>query len=572
MDASHHQVSSAWDEETAAALELIHMKHQRPPHTEECDAASELLLAILQGTNDSHHRLLAPRRRCPALLTAGDDSGASPSTVAPCKNGIDELTEFPIPIADSRDNQFLSPLQCHVRTNCAEYFAATASNATRGRQTPVEEGRIGVRCAFCKHLPRAQQAAQASEFIFFYLLSFLCICSSCIRSHDHLFRMPHLFTLASFPNKIASIYSSVVMLQCRHFPNCQVMPDSAREVLANLKKAGNSPAATLSGNTRQEYWADSARDMGFVDTNGGIRFAPHAQASPALSFGESKTLEDGVIRSTNDVEEELSAFPESMTMLGLPRPNVVSPFEPIISSPISVDFVRFIGSSKLVTFEDRDLVPDYVFLSLAQLQPCQITNDDRIAAYKDRPDGFMGLCCRHCQGSRPGPGFGRVFPESIRSLAQTTTTQTIVKHLTSKCQHVPSDIKDAISSLLQDATEDSKNSATDDGRRKYGSRKEFFQGIWDRLQVCGHATSSQQSNRSGLTTSFLAGKAIRPSPIRIIPMDSNSCDIVSLEEDSCNSHGLLFDNKNRRVTVTLDSKKRSGNFAPVVVPGKKPKV
>ena len=38
-------------------------------------------------------------------------------------------------------------------------------------------------------------------------------------------------------------------------------------------------------------------------------------------------------------------------------------------------------------------------------------------------------------------GFGKFFPNSVRSLSQTTTTQTIIKHITSKCKHVPRDVK-----------------------------------------------------------------------------------------------------------------------------------
>lgn len=165
--ALHHETggsntSSTWGE--AAAVQLLHLKHQQPSRT-ECHAASELLHIILQSTGDSSHPSLASRRR-PALLGATDD--ATPLTeensMMPFKEDATSNYDLPMPLADSRDDRYLSPLQCYIRKHCVEYFAATASNAgTKGRQTPISEGRVGVRCVFCKHLFRDQQAAQASE-------------------------------------------------------------------------------------------------------------------------------------------------------------------------------------------------------------------------------------------------------------------------------------------------------------------------------------------------------------------------------------------------------------------------
>jgi hypothetical protein len=101
--------------------------------------------------------------------------------------------------------------------------------------------------------------------------------------------------------------------------------------------------------------------------------------------------------------------------------------------------------SRLVTQNEYGLVPDYMFLAYAQLISCKIDETDKVGPYSERPSGFVGLCCRHCcyddknnVGSWHG---GRYFPDSIRSLAQTTATKTVVKHITSKCHYVPDNIK-----------------------------------------------------------------------------------------------------------------------------------
>ena len=149
--------------EAVAAQKLLQMKHYQPSIS-ECRATSQLLSTILHQTNalyssDQWKSLTTPGRSSTDValcLAAGDDDVCVSSSI----------TRLPIPLADTNDEEYLSPLQCYIRKTCLEYFAADASNATsKGRQTLVSEGRVGVRCVFCKHLPRDEQAAQAGEYL-----------------------------------------------------------------------------------------------------------------------------------------------------------------------------------------------------------------------------------------------------------------------------------------------------------------------------------------------------------------------------------------------------------------------
>lgn len=171
--------------EASAALELLQIKHRKPSR-EDCRATSDLLLAIFQFQHttdaDSPHRhwvimtTTGHRPSAAALLPAGNDDDAA-HKYADAPRVVPGSFDLPMPIAHAHDERYLSPLQCYIRKTCLEYFAATASNVTtKGRQTLVSEGRVGVRCSFCKYLPRGQQAAQASEItrIFFpSLLTFM---------------------------------------------------------------------------------------------------------------------------------------------------------------------------------------------------------------------------------------------------------------------------------------------------------------------------------------------------------------------------------------------------------------
>ncbi|CAJ1936269.1 unnamed protein product [Cylindrotheca closterium] len=136
---------------------------------------------------------------------------------------------------------------------------------------------------------------------------------------------------------------------------------------------------------------------------------------------------------------------------------------------------RLLEGSDLVLMKDRDLVPDALFVAMAQMKPCKLTQADRVGCYKSRELGFVGMCCKHCGGQ---PGFGRYYPNSVRSLAQTTTSQTILKHIGGKCRFCPPQVRQAVLELQRH--QEVKEGMTS-GRPRYGSRKIFFQRMWARL-------------------------------------------------------------------------------------------
>ncbi len=154
---------------------------------------------------------------------------------------------------------------------------------------------------------------------------------------------------------------------------------------------------------------------------------------------------------------------------------------------------QVVSDSDLLDAKDASFIPDYIFLSMAQLQPCFVKEVDRIGTYKTRKLGFKGMSCKHCGGE---PGFGRYFPETLRSLSQTTTSQTIVKHVAYKCRKTPKDVKASVRILKE--RQDAKDQIAKEYRRsrfeerpKYGSRKVFFQRLWNRLH--GDDEDSEQS-------------------------------------------------------------------------------
>lgn len=133
---------------------------------------------------------------------------------------------------------------------------------------------------------------------------------------------------------------------------------------------------------------------------------------------------------------------------------------------------------------------------------------------------------------------------------------------------------------------------SDDGRPKYGSRKEFFQRLWDRLH--GHATTVVAS--SGITEfdsraiitasprfcvpinavilpssgSSSQSPIVRPSPIQhnITTSMDDSCIESIIDNDEHNNRGTICD-----ISLELNNikKRHSSAFTTVSTSRKKPK-
>lgn len=176
-----------------------------------------------------------------------------------------------------------------------------------------------------------------------------------------------------------------------------------------------------------------------------------------------------------------AAYPTMGAVYGLPTMDFTKALierpPTLREEPASLDMSwdLLLGDSKLVLLKDRDLVPDALFVAMAQMKPCKLTHADRVGCYKSREIGFTGMCCKHCGGQ---PGFGRYYPNSVRSLAQTTTSQTILKHIGSKCRFCPPHIRTAVLELQR---QQAAKEGIASGRPRYGSRKIFFQRMWARL-------------------------------------------------------------------------------------------
>ncbi|CAB9518760.1 expressed unknown protein [Seminavis robusta] len=296
-------------------------------------------------------------------------------------------------IPDS-DAEWLSEINCFLRKYCVEAFSATEedvlSTSKRGRITLHQ---VGIRCVHCKHKPLKERAVAA----------------------------------VSYPTSVAGIYESVKRFHRIHVEHCECIPDQVRAKMVELNNLN------IWIPTTRQYWTDSARALGMVDTDEGIRFSCDPQ----------------FIRSVNapDTAETTASSQQARKDEGQ----------------------RLKDGDHIVFPEDMMIVPAYVYFLMRQVESCHFSEVDRFVARSKGPVGYPGFQCRHCSGHA---GLGKYFPVSAKTLSTNSTSQNIHAHLL-KCRKCPDAIKEKLVALKVE-----KSRAP---RLEPGWRKLFFDKVWQRL-------------------------------------------------------------------------------------------
>jgi hypothetical protein len=337
------------------------------------------------------------------------------------------------------DDDFLSPLHCFMRRYCVEAFSASPDDVKTPRYgkshgVRVVVGQVGIRCLYCKHRPVGRRPERA-------------VC---------------------FPSSVRNIYHSIETWQRRHSLVCTDIAPWVKRSMTELMESSKSRAGG-----RRQYWEDSAMRLGMIDTAEGVRFSRVpgdlglAARIPKPIQANKETIMNTTPNSFVVVAGKENNSPTHGTsrqeMVVLPQEEL--PAEPIVRAP------------------DRQLVTDYLFLLLEQMQTCQFTESDRTGGrskIKDNDVGFPGMQCLHCRGLS---GLGRYFPSSVDALALANSDRNIFNHL-QKCRRCPPSIK---AELVRQSKQQSQC------KNKRGLRKLFFKRVWGRIHGTKGSTSSISS-------------------------------------------------------------------------------
>jgi hypothetical protein len=166
-------------------------------------------------------------------MTSSDsfDSNATPEYTH-----LDQTYEGKITLAVPEDAAALSPLRCFLRKQVCAFSATEEDIAVRAPTTfSISVGQVGIGCMYCLNQPSKLRSNRA-------------VC---------------------FPFSVGRIYQSVADIQRFHLGECKMLPPNVRERFESLQSASSKGSKGLA--TRQ-YWVASAKKLGLVDTQRGIRF------------------------------------------------------------------------------------------------------------------------------------------------------------------------------------------------------------------------------------------------------------------------------------------------------------
>lgn len=341
------------------------------------------------------------------------------------------------------DADWLSPLNCYIRQHCVQAFAATAEDAKQHSGVAIHQ--MGIRCAFCCGIAKNDSKTEGE------------VTESkkeegseeqknddCVEQQEAL--AESLAAAVSFPMSLDGIYDAAKRWERLHLPYCSKVPAQTREKLTQMQ---NEHAWIPS--TRQ-YWADSAKMVGLIETHEGIRFVqdprrvmPH-NGAPLPSIRPQRHRETA---QSSDAHTNIKSGSKQSDMVQNDGEYLVYP-------------------------HDTTMVPPYVYFLMRQVESCHFTEADRFVARSKGPVGYPGFQCRHCHGHA---GLGKYFPVTSKSLATNSTSQNIHAHLL-KCRRCPAHCKEQLVALKEE-----KSKAP---RLEPGWRKVFFDKIWERLHHPGN--------------------------------------------------------------------------------------
>ncbi|KAL7550623.1 hypothetical protein ACHAWF_013844 [Thalassiosira exigua] len=235
---------------------------------------------------------------------------------------------------------------------------------------------------------------------------------------------------ACFPLSLGEISQGVDFLRQSHFGECPSMPPEVRKHFATLQTGPGDPGT-------QQYWIDAGERIGLKDGPSGMYFCRDPGRPMSTSDGSKKEDKDSI---DDSVEDSLFLSPE-----------------------------------------DKSLVPRFVYITMQQLQPCQVTLSDRQKPLKDISS--IGVECRHCAGK-----FGsRKFVWNTAGVAK-RNFDSVHSHMIS-CEYMPQKVKEDLKRSMACRKDQSlvawsaKNSM-------------FFSRVWARM--CKYpAPTSRLNNAKG---------------------------------------------------------------------------
>lgn len=373
------------------------------------------------------------------------DSG-SEAVLAEALAQVDKPITSP---ARGEDKAFVSDYIFLCTRQMAICRAVPADLTTRGKKT--KSMRVGFAGFCCRHCLKVREEVDGPELA---------------RAHgasDYSCR-----SFSSAPDNLASSISNSFAL---HLAKCANVPQRIRTALAAYKRShaqhmSNLPYGSQSICFNKIYVRLRAADISeaammtriskFKATGTVLALPPASASRPASNGKSSKAKQLG--RGSPKFPVSRDADTARVLKIG---------FE---SLDPDVD-------NGLISPSDRELVSDYVFLTIRQLHVTLPTASD---AAKRKPipgiSIMAGMCCLHCEKEDVSvvvPS-GRAFPSAPDNYASSLNSS-LYNHM-QNCQFVPADIKKALGNLRRLHPQQIAH-------LKVGSQRRYFGKLYDRLRT-----------------------------------------------------------------------------------------
>jgi len=269
---------------------------------------------------------LGPVKKRPRLLTQDLTTTAAAAKPLPVVNQLQPIAPAPtkiILLGQPNDAQVLNPLHVFVRQQI-EVFKATAGDMCApapGRKNRIQLHQIGLRCIHCSHMPSKERVKRA-------------VC---------------------YPSSVARVYNSVSDMKFDHFIHCKGLPEHLRHKLQTLKEeckngkpqtgGKKKPAPNGSASSTAQYYHDAARQMGMLDTSGGVFLAK--DVVPAAT---TETMTPSLVSTVKANNNNIWQLPSPTSPVKFSNTKPTDSIQPVLPKNISDD--------NIVSLQDfKELVP-----------------------------------------------------------------------------------------------------------------------------------------------------------------------------------------------------------------------
>jgi hypothetical protein len=328
---------------------------------------------------------------------------------------------------------------------------------TRGKKTKLMRlGFAGFSCRHCQHEDHSAYSCR----------SFSSAPDNLSSAISNSFA-GHLQKCAHVP---ASIQQALQALKRIHGRQMQQLPYGSQrklffELWSRLRAADKAPPSTAEGEEEEEEWtpepavADDEDEPLTVSSLATPTSVPLAAAAIATTTAATATATTPLFDLSRGAKFPVTSDEETQKILKEAEDNW--------------DLAQ---NDHLILPEHRNLVTDYVFLTMRQLKVAMPTSADFRGNRRNNVLGRMaGMCCTHCAGDRnvPPPS-GRSFPSAPDNMASALNSS-LYNHM-QNCPHMPPPLKRAFQHVRK------LHSAQCSGLA-FGSQRRFFNKVYAKLKL-----------------------------------------------------------------------------------------